>query len=222
MKLLPAFIAPLMLLSLSARTAAQDIPTACSNLTAPGPGEWVEYDVTTSEGAGVLRFALVPNAGSGLLMELTMTTGGESFIMQFDVPGYPYDPSQIRQMVIKAPGQPAMVMPQGMMRRMGDNPMEGPMNGLAKCLEATYVGRETLQAGGSTYDTDHIRPTGADTDVWISADVPFGIVKTAQKGDTMTLRDSGTGAVSSITETPQQMPSLPGMPGRGRIPGIPR
>lgn len=214
--------AALMLLTGPALADAQDMSAVCSSLKAPVPGQWASYDVTTPNGPAQLRFALVPTTGSGLLLELTMTMDGGPAIMQFDVPSYPYDPSQIRQIVIKAPGQPAMIMPPNMMSMMGSTPMESSMDSLARCMESTYVGRETVQVGSGSYEADHIRPKDADTDVWISTDVPFGIVKAEHGGDSMTLTEVGTGAVSSITETPRQMPSIPGMPGRGRIPGIPR
>jgi hypothetical protein len=50
-------------------------------------------------------------------------------------------------------------------------------------------------------------------DVWVQPDVSFGIVQLVMRdGTTLSLTGQGTGAKSSITETPRAMAGFPAAP----------
>jgi hypothetical protein len=64
-----------------------------------------------------------------------------------------------------------------------------------------------------TFDAWHVVLTEGDGqgDFWVSGDVPFGIVKGSRAGSgEMVLAGYGQDAKSSITETPREMPAMPG------------
>jgi len=100
----------------------------------------------------------------------------------------------------------------------------------------TSQGSETIESAAGKFSTDKINGKGevdmkvvfkkihveSDTTMWISPDVPFGVVK--QEGTTITNGKTSTqtstllefgmsGAISEITKEPQDMPDLGGLLG---------
>lgn len=212
---------------LSTFVAAQDIDTLeheqalwelCTSLQAPEQapvaGQWASYTAETEDGTSLVGFQTIGTSDDGLKMELVISGGifssEEQLVFQFDVPQYPYSPDQKSRVVMQAPGQPPFYMPEYMMAMMG-TPVDGPVECLKSCMRSNYVGPEDVEGYGSTYDTHRIQPEGReDIDVWVSTDVPFGIVKARGGGSTMTLAEFGDGAESAIVGTPQEMLLPPG------------
>ena len=60
-----------------------------------------------------------------------------------------------------------------------------------------------------TFRALRVPARGLGKDIWISADVPFGVIKMAEPdGKGLELIAYGADAESSITETPQTMPGM--------------
>jgi hypothetical protein len=70
------------------------------------------------------------------------------------------------------------------------------------------VGWEQLTVPAGTFRALHVKDAAEQTDAWLLADLYFGLLKaTLKDGSAMELMGRGQGAKSSITETPQMMPS---------------
>ena len=201
-------VAALAYLALPGGLSAQDLADLCDNFPAPANGQWAEYRAVGNGQEGNIRFAILPAAGSdGKVLELQVSDfGGQSMIMQVDVPDYPFTSSEITRVVVKAPGQPAMVLPTQLAQL---DQMDLPMPTDEECRQAELLGMEEVEVAGATYDTYHIRPANQTrAEVWMTTEVPFGIVKAVAEDGEMTLLAHGNGAVSSITETPIRMPGM--------------
>ena len=73
------------------------------------------------------------------------------------------------------------------------------------CATAQVVGWESVTVPAGTFRALHIR-TEDGGEAWIAHEVPFGMVQVkSRNGFVMVLTGRGTGAKSSITETPQEM-----------------
>ncbi len=196
---------------------AQSMAEICSGLTDVEVGEWATYDVDSGSQQGTMRFALIAEGaagGDGQWFEVTMNVGGLDMVVQLQVPGWPFGPDDVEGVVMKSAGQPAMRIP-GSMLSMVQGQMDIPMADLSEnCLGSELLGTESVEVPAGTFEAYRIRPTDQDLDpgdVWLSPEVPFGLVKGEGPDGSMTLIDSGSGATSTITETPQDMPGIPGM-----------
>ncbi|TFG62563.1 MAG: hypothetical protein E4H28_07500 [Gemmatimonadales bacterium] len=208
---------PALLAAPTSLQAQDDLPAIrlqelCEGFSAPADGQWAEYLAESTERDAKIRFTILPDGDSeGKLLELKVSVmDGQSMIIQVSVPDYPFSPGDGKRMVMKVEGQPAMVMPLSMVGTMAQ--MELPTPAASDCLNAEFLGMENIDIAGVTYETHHIRPAGQDqAEVWLTTDIPFGIVKAEGGGGVMLLLEFGEGAVSSITETPVTMPGMPGM-----------
>jgi hypothetical protein len=151
------------------------------------------------------------------------------------VPAYPYAPDAVMEMVVKRGDQPAMKMSgsmMGMMRGQGQAAQgsapagQGGQPGMGRgrgggmgrgnamsnwaeqCRSLTVVGQESVKVPAGTFTTTHLRNAADSTDVWVSREVPFGMVKSQSPRGTMELSGTGKDAKKSITETPQAMPGM--------------
>jgi hypothetical protein len=198
---------------------AQDMAAICSNLTDVEVGSWATYEVDADGQQGTMRFALLPEGAGGeqgQWFELSMNVNNQDMVLQLLVPSWPFAPDDIQGVVMKAEGQPAMRLPDtmlGMMRGQVDLPISSMSE---SCAASSLLGTETVTVPAGTFEAYHIRPSDQEMgegDVWVSPDAPFGLVKGAGDDGSMTLIEAGTGAISTITETPQDMPGMPGMGG---------
>lgn len=81
-------------------------------------------------------------------------------------------------------------------------------NWTEQCRSLTVVGQESVKVPAGTFTATHLRNSADSTDVWVSREVPFGMVKSQTPRGTMTLTAMGKDAKKSITETPQDMPGM--------------
>ena len=205
---LPLALAALLAPSLAAPAAAQG---PCGQaLQAPAVGSWVDW--TAAE--GTMRLAVVGAEERGgqphrwVEMKLTGARGG--MVMKFLVPRYPYDPSEVKEVIMQPDGRPPMKMPAEMLQRMGQG--GGPARELlARCGRATLVGTERITVPAGSFSTEHWRDAEDGTDVWVSKQVPFGLVKAQGKdgSNSLVLAGHGTGATTAITQEPVAMPGMP-------------
>jgi hypothetical protein len=189
-----------------APAVAQD----CWQGHAPPAGSWIEL----KSDSGTMRMALLGNethAGVNMVrLEMAMTSSRGPVIMQFVVPGYPYQMSSIEEMVMKAGNQPAMKLSGQMLAMMSSHMPKDWLAEACQHARASVVAEENITVPAGTFHTTHYRDEAKNTDVWISKDIPFGLVKaTSARSGTIVLTAKGSDAKSQITETPQEMPGMP-------------
>ena len=199
--------------------AAQDLGEMCRNLKIPPVGAWATYKSTGGHLDGeTTRMAIIGSERRGdstfHWFEVKEEGGKKANgpgIYQMLVGGTIAQPS-IHGAVVKEGPKPAMRVPDAMIEMFSSRLPQATGSSLEKsCREATSLGTETVQVPAGSFRAVHFR--GKDgSEGWASQQIPFGLVKLVQKGGTtMVLTGTGTGAKSSITETPQTM-SFPGMP----------
>jgi hypothetical protein len=135
-------------------------------------------------------------------------------IMQMLVSGLGTKAGSVRTVVMKSGDQPAMRMPPQMIQMINSSPGMNMAAELAReCQAMEVVGWEQVTGPGGQFRALHLRHPGTATvsEVWVQPDLQFAMVRAILKdGGVMELTGKGTGAKSSITETPQDMPGLPG------------
>ncbi len=200
--------------------SAQDMAAICSRLTDVEVGEWATYDVDAGIQQGTMRFALLPvgaAGGDGQWFEITMNVAGEDMVIQLLVSSWPFGSDDIEGVVMKRAGQPAMRIP-GSMLSMMQGQLNNPIADLSEnCTGSELLGIESVDVPAGTFETHHLRPVDQELgpgEVWVSTEVPFGLVKGEGPDGSLILVDSGSGATSTITETPKDIPGIPGFGNR--------
>jgi hypothetical protein len=202
---------------LATTAVAQDNPCASKGPRLPAVGAWSEYQADS--GNFKMLYVAHEAAGERLEMAMNRTMRGQvvNAVIQLVVPSFPYDMAQAKEVVMQNGTNPPMKLSDqmlGMMRsRLPQNNQLSP----EACNRLTLVGHESITVPAGTFPTSHYRDAQDSTDVWIDADVPFGMVKVVARHGTIMLKAKGTGGHTAITGTPQEMG--PGM--MGRQPGRP-
>lgn len=199
---------------------AQDLDAICGSVENAEVGDWAEYQIESPQGSGTMRFAMLPEGASdapGQWFEMSMNVNAQAVILQVLVDEWPFGPDDIDAIVIKPGAQPAMQVPDAAMTQMRSQ-VNVPMKDMKEsCLKSELVGSESVAVAAGTFDAHHMKPSPVDGidpgDVWVSSAVPFGIIKAVNPEGSMELLGTGGGATSTITETPQAMPMMPGMGG---------
>lgn len=209
-----------MLVAVPSAALAQDIAALCVDIEQAEAGDWAEYETTTPQGTSTMRMALLAEGAAddpGEWFEITADVNGQSNIVQVLAGDWPYTPEDVQAVVVKMGAQPAMRVSDQMLNQMR-NRMATPMGQLALvCSESELLESETVETPAGTFDTYRIRPPAPtpemEADVWLSPDIPFGIVQSEGSGGSMVLTAHGDDATSTITETPGDMPAMGGMGG---------
>ncbi len=204
--------AAVALLGLAGRTTAVAQCPGMENLHAPAVGGWSEY----KSDQGTMRLALVGAETRGgtnyIRMEMGMTSKDGPMVMQMLVPGYPYQMSGIAEMVMQRGHEPAMRMPQQMLSMMANRMPKDMLSEACGRAHMAKVGEENITVPAGTFHTIHFRDAEKNSDIWVSTDVPFGLVQTkGTQGGDIVLTGRGTDAKSSITGPIQDMP-MGGLP----------
>jgi hypothetical protein len=212
-----------LLLCLPGALSGQTLAEVCSSVGQLDSGSYVTYELEgaspTGQQISEMRFALVGQetggSASGFWYEFR-AMAEEAIIVQMLVPGFPFDPADIQSMVLKSGDQPAMKVPSQMLGLVRSQIEQNDMAEFGKqCAESEVLGTETVSVPAGQFSSLHIRTKMGTGEVWISQDVPFGMVKArTDTGEEMVLTEYGYDAVSSITETPVELP-LPGLSGPG-------
>ena len=196
--------------------AAADLGGLCDGTRQLTLGEWAKFatDVPFLEDKMEARYAIVgTEAFDGkdhYWLEVSIPTAGGDMILQLLVPGYPYDPSSVLKTVAKVnPDLPAMEFPQALGASMQANDtLSDPIRGACEAAESAT--KESISVAGRTFDAFRIPLKRLGKVIWVTPDVPFGVVKmTDADGKGLELLAYGADAESSITETPQKMPGAP-------------
>ncbi len=203
--------------------AATDQGRICAQLhRTPAVGSWATYTWTGGRSNGTtMRMAVVgqePQDGKMYYWyEVTIADPArpnDKTIMQMLVADL--GTGNVRSIVMKSGQQPAMKLPPQMIQMVNSSPGMNMAADLARqCQAMEVVGWEQVTVPGGQFRALHLRSpaSGMVSEVWLQPDLQFAMVKSVLKdGGAMELGAQGTGAKSSITETPQAMPGLPGAP----------
>lgn len=194
------------LLAVAPVAAGQDLDAACEAIAGSSVGAWTEHAIDSPNGAFDVTFALVESRGATWYEIRSQTSAGRS-ILQLKVPGFPFTPGEIKEVVTKTGASPAVKLPDRMVRRYASAEQSGPLGDIrAHCRTARVVGMEEVTVPAGTFVTTHLQFPATGGDVWVSNAVPFGIVRgqLPSQGN-LELRAHGTDATASITETPISM-----------------
>ena len=218
-----AAVALAVLGSLAAPSArAQDLASLCRGLRNLSVGQWSQWRFT---GGGrtngtTMRMAVVGteshDSKTYYWLELATNRGGAPdsarTIMQMLVPGFLGQMGDIRGVIMKRGTDHAMRFPDQFIQMMGANIARNSTSEIEKrCHQAHSTGYESVTVPAGSFRALHVVDDSSGGQAWISASVPFGLVKTLQRdGTTQVLIAKGSGAKSSITETPTV--GMPGMP----------
>jgi len=179
----------------------------------PQVGTWAEYTGTYKDKPSNMRYAVVGSeARNGkdlkwLEMRVEGEKPGKTMVYQMLTPGTPAEIGQVEDVVFKEGDRPAMRMNSmmvGMMRgQMGKNSVLSNL-----CEGVTAAGEETVEVPAGSFKATKLHNAKYESDAWVSAKVPFYMVKSVGKDYNLSLAKVGEGAKSSITETPQEMPGM--------------
>ncbi|MFW6088393.1 MAG: hypothetical protein ACODAB_01495 [Gemmatimonadota bacterium] len=202
-----------LLVAVPSAALAQDIAALCADIEQAEAGDWAEYETTTPQGTSTMRMALLADGAAddpGEWFEISADVNGQASTVQVLAEAWPYTPDDVQAVVVKMGEEPAMRVSDQMLGQMR-NQMATPMGQLAMvCPESELVESESVETPAGTFDTYRIRPPAptpeAEATVWLSTDVPFGIVRSEGDGGSMVLLAHGDDATSTITETPGDMP----------------
>lgn len=215
-----------LLLPLAARAAhAQDKQALCHNVETHSftVGKWATYNWTGGRTNGsTMRMAVIgQEMHEGTMFywyEVTITDPKRGargrMILQTLVSGLGQGVKGVRAVVMKSGDEPAMKMPQQMVQMMNSTQGTNVAAELARqCMEMEVVGSENVTVPAGRFIAIHMRHPQNGMDVWVQPSLDFAMVKATMKdGGAMELTAQGTGAKSSITETPREMTGFPGAP----------
>jgi hypothetical protein len=205
---------PCLIATLAALPAGLVAQDACREFgRAPAVGAYSDYRLTDKKGEpNVMRFAVVrTEKREGREMRwfevaFTGTKKGQSSVFQVLAPGYPYEVGEMEEIVMKTEGRPAMKMDGSMMGIVRGSLAKNPGLSVGEmCKQARLVGQESITVPAGTFKTRHYRDDKHAADVWITQNLPFGMVKSVGKDYEMVLTGHGRGAKSRITEVPTEM-----------------
>lgn len=222
-----------LLAAVAVPARAQDV---CSQYRpTPAVGSWAQYTSSRDGHDFTTRIALVGqekrDGKDALWFESASETPRGRMITETLVPGYPFAPDAVMEVVVKRGDQPARKMPASMMAMMrgqggqgqgqpaggrggrggGMGRAGGMSNWSEQCRGLSVAGQESVTVPAGTFTATHLHNAADSTDVWVSRQVPFGLVKRRTPRSTMQLSAMGKDAKKSITETPQEMSGVPGM-----------
>ncbi|MGI9041933.1 MAG: hypothetical protein ACR2HK_12715 [Gemmatimonadales bacterium] len=173
----------------------------------PAVGRWAEYDaVYKNKDRYAVRYAIIGSEtreGTDMKwIELRMTAKDpkKNMIYQMLVPGTgPSELGKVEEIIFK-PGNSEPVTMNGMMVKMIQGQIEKSSVFKELCKGVTLVGEERVTVPAGSFKALHFQNAKEGSDSWISADIPFALVKSSGKDYQVGLSSQGDGAESSITE----------------------
>lgn len=194
--------------------AASGIGELCSGSIGLSDGQWARFAVDAPFIKNRLdsRYAIVGTEGSDYWMEFEIATpmGNGSTIMKVLIPSWPYAEGAVKRVMMQLPmvegmeAIPPMEMPPSSMR---NNDVAEPIR--MACAELENSVEESLTVTAGTFSTTRIPLRSLGKDIWLSSDVPFGLVKMADTDDKgMELMAFGSDAKPGITAEPQSIPGI--------------
>ena len=194
--------------------AAAGIGELCSGSISLSDGQWARFAVDAPFIKDRLdsRYAIVGTEGSDywLEYEIAVPMGNGTTIMKVLIPSWPYVEGAVKRAMMQLPtvegmeGMPPMEMPPSSVKR------DDPANPIRMaCAEVEKGVEESLTVTAGTFNTTRIPLRRLGKDIWLSSEVPFGIVKFADQDDKgMELTAFGSDAKPGITAEPQKIPGM--------------
>jgi hypothetical protein len=199
---------------LAASPLALEAQAVCEGaVRAPATGGWGEYVILAPrrEEPTTVRYAIIGSEERGgrhlLSFETRVRPGGQGagMVTQVLVPGYPYEPSAVQDVVVQRGREASVRWGPALLARARAS-QRSALNRLIVdgCTGATLVGAEEVTVPAGTFATRHYRNAEAGSDIWVSEEVPFGLVKvTGPEGASLELLGHGRDARSSVTGEPR-------------------
>jgi hypothetical protein len=175
----------------------------------PERGRWSEYKGSYKDDPYTMRYAVIGSESHGgknlqwVEMRVIGAKKDRNIILQVLVPSSLADLSKVQEVIFKPGDQPAMKV-SGPMLDMLRGQLEKELLFAKVCNGVSLVGKETVKVPAGGFESLHYRSADS-ADSWVSPEVPFSVVKSTGKNYQVELAGQGTGAKSSITETPQDM-----------------
>ncbi|HEX6645263.1 MAG TPA: hypothetical protein VF037_11310, partial [Gemmatimonadales bacterium] len=141
--------------------------------------------------------------GASYVRMETRVRGGnqaQEVVMQAVVPGYPYEQGAIQEIVVQQGGNAPVRWGPALIARARASERSALNRLIADgCTGAALVGEEEVTVPAGTFKARHFRNAQAGSDIWVSGDIPFGVIKaTGRDGGTLELLDRGRDASSSV------------------------
>jgi hypothetical protein len=193
---------------------ASDIDGLCSGAVGLSNGQWASYaaDAAFMRNKVEYRYAIVGmEAGNYWLeYEAAVPTGQGSIVMKILIPKWPHAKDEVTRAMMQLPivqgmdAIPPMEMPPSSIQK--DDPAD-PIR--MACAEAEKGVDESVTVPAGTFSARRIPVRQMHKDVWLSSEVPFGIVKTAdEEGYGLELTAFGDDAKPAITAVPNKVPGM--------------
>jgi hypothetical protein len=191
-------------------------------------GSWADYNITTNDMKGKLRWALVEKIPAGIGVEMTMEGGITALIGG--------QKSTTRMLLDPDPLKAKNPVKRLILQRGDNDPMELPADNpavqaqkFARPDPKNLVKKETIKVPGGSFNASHYREVRGDSTIeyWLSETVlPLGLVKmvstpkSAGTGPKVTMELAAKGSDAKPTITKQPKPIDPAMLG-GAPPAAP-
>jgi hypothetical protein len=194
--------------------AASGIGDLCSGSISLSEGQWARFavDAPLMRERIDSRYAIVGIEGDHYWMEYEVAApmGNGSTIMKMLIPGWPHEEGTVKRVMMQLPiiegmdSMPPMEMPPSSIKK------DDPVNPIRMaCAEAENGIQESVTVTAGTFSTTRISLRSLGKDIWLSTEVPFGIVKLADAEDKgIELTAFGSDAEPGITTAPQQIPGM--------------
>ncbi len=194
--------------------AAAGIGELCSGSISLAEGQWARFAVDAPFMKDRLesRYAVVGTEGSDYWIEyeIAMPMGNGTTIMKVLIPDWPNAEGAVKRALMQLPtvegmeGMPPMEMPPSSIKK------DDPANPIRMaCAQLENGVDESLTVAAGTFNTTRIPLRREGKDIWLSSEVPFGIVKFADADDKgMELMAFGSDAEAGITAEPQKIPGM--------------
>jgi hypothetical protein len=199
--------------AMAAIPAALGAQQSCSSLVhSPESGAWSEYDVRSPSGSSTrTRLAVIgaeTNGDRELVWVETRAANPEGEVQAIThvlVPGFPYEAGDLQAAVLEGRSGVPVRLTEAQIARARQSAPPLVRAVADACESAELVGQEEVEVPAGKVRARHFRNALRGVDIWVSTDVPFGVVKLANASDrsSMELRDRGGGAKSSLSGPPR-------------------
>jgi hypothetical protein len=198
----------------AAPAAASNVEALCSGAIALSDGQWAGYavDAPLMRDKQKYRYAVVGTEAGNFWLEFeaAMPMGQGAVVMKILIPGWPYAKDAVTRVLMQLPiiegmdAMPPMEMPPASIQK---DDIADPIR--MACAEAQQGVEDTVTVPAGTFSALRIPLRQVGKDVWLSSDVPFGIVKmTDEEGYGTELTAYGNDAKPAITAAPHKVPGM--------------
>lgn len=206
------FAASLAIAAVAFGTSPLQAQDACASLAAPSVGQWSQYDMRQPDGRVVrTRFSIVGTERHGdsafVWLESQHTDEGGTALLTSKVlvPGFPYAGSSIRAGALRLRDGRVVEMTEQQLERARTSAPRVIADLASGCRSVSMVGTDSVDVPAGRVAARHFRNPSGTLHIWVSEQVPFGLVKYTNSGDRteFQLRASGTGAKTEISAAPR-------------------